>query len=263
MCHVILVFCQEMLHAKLTEVLRGNYFRVICFETELIGHAVQLTASQEELGDLGYLGYQRIKGGRENGFEEGDGIGDGIVSPPCAINTAGKGFVGIQSSTIHVLNPVTLAGLAISIRLYFRDDALQIDVIKFLFAYQLGGIFDRVAVKVDALARIYHYRGIIVGGAHTGDGYIDVLPIRIREDGRVGSKRPALVVVTGIILQTRNALHIAEDGCSGNYATLDVVWLTHRIKLNIERTARNPIVRILCFCCHFFYLYFYSFIGQR
>ena len=75
-------------HAKLTEVLRGNYLRVIRFETEIIGYAVQFAASQEELGDLGYLGYQRIKGGRENGFEEGDGIGDGIILPPGAINTA-------------------------------------------------------------------------------------------------------------------------------------------------------------------------------
>ena len=105
--------------------------------------------------------------------------------------------------------------------------------------------------------------GIVVGGARARDGYIDVLPIRIREDGRVGSKRPALVVVTGIILQARNALHIAEDGCTGDYATLDVVWLAHRIELDIERTARNPIVRIICFCCHFFCLDFYLFIRQR
>ena len=152
-----------------------------------------------------------------------------------------------------MLDPVTLAGLAISIRLYFRDDALQIDVIKFLFAYQLGGIFDRVAIEVDTLARIHHYSGIVFVGAHARNGYIDVLPIRIREDGRVGSKRPALVVVTGIILQSRNALHIAEDGCAGDYATLDVVWLTHCIELDIERTARNPIVRIVCFCCHFLF----------
>ena len=146
MCYIILVFCQEMLHAKLTEVLRGNYLRVIRFETEIIGYAVQLAASQEELRYFRYLGDERIKGGIENGFDEGDGIGDGIILPPGAINTARKGFVGTQFSTIHVLDPVTLAGLAICIRLYFRDDALQIDVIKFLFAYQLGGIFDRVAV---------------------------------------------------------------------------------------------------------------------
>ena len=88
MCYIILVFCQEMLYAKLTEVLRGNYLRVIRFDTEIIGYAVQLAASQEELRDFRYLCDERIKGGRENGFEEGDGIGDGIILPPGAINTA-------------------------------------------------------------------------------------------------------------------------------------------------------------------------------
>ena len=160
-----------------------------------------------------------------------------------------------------MLFPLTLSSV-VCIGLHLRDNTLQINIVKVLITYLitrnqfLATVFlsllnDSLSIKINALTRKHHSSYIIITRTDTRNGDINVFLSGIGKDRRVGSQRPSLIVVTGIIAKSGHIVHITENGSTAHYAALDVVRLTHRIQLDIEGTARNPIVRIFYFCYHF------------
>ena len=72
---IILILGKEMLHPKLTEILRGNYGIVARFQGAVaVSHALQFMPTQEKTGYASYLCRQFIKVCLQNLLEEGDGI---------------------------------------------------------------------------------------------------------------------------------------------------------------------------------------------
>ena len=250
-----------MLHTKLPKILRSNHGSSARFNGRIISYARQILTVQDELCNLCHLCDQFLECSLLDSLEEGDGIGCRIKLPPCTFSTAGNRLVRSQGTAVNMLLPLTLSGV-VCIGLNLRDNTLQINIVEVLITYLLTGnqflaavflclLNDSLSVNINALTREHHSSYIIITRTDTRDGNIDVLLSGIGKDRRVGSQRPSLIVMTGIIAKSWYIVHITENGSTAHYAALDVVRLTHRIQLDIKGTARNPIVRIFYFCYHF------------
>ena len=75
MGRIILILGKEMLHPKLTEILRGNNGIIACFQGAVtVSNALQFMPTQEKTGYASYLCRQFIKVCLQNLLDEGDGI---------------------------------------------------------------------------------------------------------------------------------------------------------------------------------------------
>ena len=75
MGRIIFILGKEMLHPKLTEILRGNNGIIACFQGAVtVSNALQFMPTQEKTGYVSYLCRQFIKVCLQNLLEEGDGI---------------------------------------------------------------------------------------------------------------------------------------------------------------------------------------------